>query len=90
MRSVAAVPQDAVPEVDQAAAAASSTVEPVAAPHATPGNSGQRIKHDFYQSDAYVMVSVMIKGLAPDDVECAFEERSLSVTARLHTGADYK
>lgn len=82
------LPQGAVPEVQPAAVVPQST-QPVTEPVSGSDSGALRIKHDHYQTDAYVNVSVMIKGLADADVECGFGERSLSVTAKLHTGADY-
>jgi len=97
------VPADAPPANVPTAAAAASRESAAAggqtgsapdaaasASVAAAGTADLRIKHDWYQSDANVIISIMIKGLATDDVECVFGERALSVTAKLHTGADYK
>jgi hypothetical protein len=42
------------------------------------------------QTEKFVVVTIPIKGLAKEAVKADFQERHLSVTIQLHTGADYE
>ncbi|KAI9025564.1 SGS domain-containing protein [Hyaloraphidium curvatum] len=48
-----------------------------------------KIRHEWFQNDNFVTVTVFIKGTRPEDVAVNMFERSLSITVRLPTGADY-
>ena len=46
--------------------------------------------YTYIKTDTQVVVTVMVKKLKPEDVKVEFGAKSLSVTAKLHTGSDYK
>ena len=57
---------------------------------ATPATTADRIKPDWYQKDTTVTVTLFIKKLKKEDVTVEYTAKTLSVTIKLHTGADYK
>merc|ERR1712048_822883 len=54
-----------------------------------PASDLGRIKPDWYQKDSSVVITLFIKKLRKDDVQCEYTEKTLSVSIKLHTGADY-
>lgn len=46
-------------------------------------------KHDWYQTDTYVVVSVMVKKVLPEELSVEFGERSLSLKITRATGDSY-
>lgn len=46
-------------------------------------------RYDWYQTDARVVVTILVKNRTMDDVKCDINERSLSVCVRLEDGSDY-
>eukprot|EP00053_Salpingoeca_punica_P010220 m.92052 g.92052 ORF g.92052 m.92052 type:complete len:348 (+) comp15319_c0_seq1:134-1177(+) len=79
-----------------AAAAAAAAATPLAethisapAPAPTADKQALRIQHDWYQTDTHVVVTVLVKNLKPEDVTCEFASHTLSLWAKLHTGAEY-
>eukprot|EP00039_Didymoeca_costata_P033216 m.41332 g.41332 ORF g.41332 m.41332 type:complete len:343 (+) comp9755_c0_seq2:68-1096(+) len=52
-------------------------------------NKALRPTHDWYQTGTHVIVTVLIKKLKTEDVEVDISETNLSMTIKLHTGADY-
>jgi len=53
------------------------------------GEERPRIKHDWYQTDQDVVVSVLAKSLPADAVSVTINDASLSVTAHLSSGNEY-
>ncbi|KAJ3415383.1 Cochaperone protein [Chytridiales sp. JEL 0842] len=49
----------------------------------------QKIRHEWFQNENFVTVSVFIKNLPKDAVKIDFHPRSLSVQCKLPTGSDY-
>ncbi|CAL9689038.1 unnamed protein product [Knipowitschia caucasica] len=47
------------------------------------------IKHDWYQTDSQVIVTVMVKNVPEDGLFVIFKERELSATVRLASGDNY-
>ncbi|CAG0888628.1 unnamed protein product [Darwinula stevensoni] len=56
---------------------------------ATPGGSTGKVKHDWYQTQTHVIVTVMLKGISKDDLKVHVTETTLSVTALLPNGNEY-
>eukprot|EP00912_Choanoflagellata_sp_UC4_P000197 UC4_evm2s127 len=58
-----------------------------------PGPTGSatgrgRIKHDWYQTESHVIVSIMIKNVKASDISCDFGDASLGVDIKLPPPAD--
>jgi len=49
---------------------------------------GSKLRHEWYQSDTEVVISVFIKNVKDADLETEILERSLSLNVKLPTGAD--
>lgn len=45
-------------------------------------HAASRLRHEWYQSESHVFVSVFIKNLKADDVQCEVHERSVSLSCR--------
>lgn len=59
--------------------------QPVQLPSQAP-----KIKHDWYQTETHVIITVMIKNIKQENVAIEFQEKSLSVTAtKLPNGNEY-
>ncbi|KAF9096088.1 Protein SGT1 A [Mortierella sp. AD031] len=82
--TTAAAPAADVTPVVSAAASPAST--PVPAP-LTP--AAHRVRHEWYQNDTFVTISVFIKNVKKDAVEIIFTDNALSVSVKMPTGADY-
>eukprot|EP00111_Clytia_hemisphaerica_P023360 TCONS_00068778-protein len=48
-----------------------------------------KIKHDWYQTETHVILTVLAKSLKQEKVQIEFQSKSLSVTAKLPNGNDY-
>ncbi|KAI9146125.1 SGT1, suppressor of G2 allele of SKP1 [Paraphysoderma sedebokerense] len=48
-----------------------------------------KIRHEWYQNDNYVIVSVFIKKVDPSSVSINFQPNTLSVSIKLANGSDY-
>uniref|UniRef100_A0A0P4WE96 CS domain-containing protein n=1 Tax=Scylla olivacea TaxID=85551 RepID=A0A0P4WE96_SCYOL len=48
-----------------------------------------KIKHDWYQTEAFVIVTVLVKNLKQEDVKVDFTEKTVSVSAPLPSGSEY-
>ncbi|XP_067842544.1 protein SGT1 homolog isoform X2 [Heptranchias perlo] len=48
-----------------------------------------KIKHDWYQTDSHVIITIMIKNASKDDVKVEFAERNVSASVKLSTEDDY-
>ncbi|XP_032687380.1 protein SGT1 homolog [Odontomachus brunneus] len=46
-----------------------------------------KIRHDWYQTETYVIVTILLKN--PENVKVVYEENMLSVSAKLLSGNDY-
>jgi suppressor of G2 allele of SKP1 len=63
---------------------------PVAASSAAGGSPvSTRVRHEWFQSEEYMTVSVFIKNVKQEMVEVGFSERALSVTIKMPTGSDF-
>jgi suppressor of G2 allele of SKP1 len=51
--------------------------------------TGPKIRHEWYQTDAKVIVSVFAKNVPKDQAQIQFTEKTLSVTFPLPSGSDY-
>ncbi|XP_018415977.1 PREDICTED: protein SGT1 homolog [Nanorana parkeri] len=49
----------------------------------------ERIKHDWYQTESQVIVSLMIKNVQKEDIHVQFAERELNVNVKLPSGEIY-
>ncbi|XP_041936896.1 protein SGT1 homolog isoform X1 [Alosa sapidissima] len=47
------------------------------------------VKHDWYQTESQVIVTIMLKGANNEDVRVSFEEKELSASVKLASGEDY-
>lgn len=61
---------------DSAAAAAATTPTTADDPNAMPV---PKIKHDWYQTEAFVIVTVLVKNLKKEDVKIDFTEKTVSI-----------
>jgi len=48
-----------------------------------------KIKHDWYQTETHVIITVIVKNQNKDLVSCDFTAKTLSVSAKLPSGSDY-
>ncbi|XP_048453798.1 protein SGT1 homolog [Rhincodon typus] len=48
-----------------------------------------KVKHDWYQTDSHVIITIMIKNASKDAVNVEFSERSVSATVKLSPENDY-
>ncbi|XP_060681792.1 protein SGT1 homolog isoform X2 [Hemiscyllium ocellatum] len=48
-----------------------------------------KVKHDWYQTDSHVIVTIMIKNASKDTVNVEFAERNVSATVKLSPENDY-
>ncbi|KAG0035767.1 Protein SGT1 A [Podila clonocystis] len=65
---------------------ASPASTPVPAP-LTPAT--HRVRHEWYQNDTYVTISVFIKNTKKENVDIIFTNNALSVSVKMPTGSDY-
>ncbi|ORX77530.1 SGS-domain-containing protein [Anaeromyces robustus] len=49
----------------------------------------QRVRHEWFQNENYVTISVFIKKVKPETVTIDLEERVLSLTIKLPSGSDF-
>ncbi|CAC5362465.1 SUGT1 [Mytilus coruscus] len=52
-------------------------------------NARVKAKHDWYQTQTHVVLTILIKNVAKDDCHVDVQERSLSCTVKLPSGNDY-
>uniref|UniRef100_UPI00398E47FE protein SGT1 homolog n=1 Tax=Pristiophorus japonicus TaxID=55135 RepID=UPI00398E47FE len=48
-----------------------------------------KIKHDWYQTDSHVIITIMIKNASKDDVKVEFAERNVNASVKLSAEDDY-
>ncbi|XP_057312977.1 protein SGT1 homolog [Hydractinia symbiolongicarpus] len=48
-----------------------------------------KIKHDWYQTETHIVITVLIKNLNRDDVNTEFTANTLSFSAKLSSGSEY-
>ncbi|KAG0266541.1 Protein SGT1 A [Mortierella polycephala] len=70
-------------------APATVTSAPVAVPTITATPTIHRVRHEWYQNDSYVTISVFIKNAKKESVEVNITERAVSVSVKMSTGSDY-
>ncbi|KAF9360098.1 Protein SGT1 A [Mortierella sp. AD094] len=70
-----------------AAASVTPAVAPAPAPAATP--AAHRVRHEWYQNDTYVTISVFIKNVKNESVDINITDNALSVSVKMPTGSDY-
>ncbi|RUS17539.1 SGT1-2 [Endogone sp. FLAS-F59071] len=73
-------------------AATQTPPEPAAVPVATPAPTTPitaRVRHEWFQNDTYVTVSIFMKNVKKENVDIHFTDRALSVTVKMPTGSDY-
>ncbi|KAG0281848.1 Protein SGT1 A [Linnemannia exigua] len=88
----------AVTPATVAAAAPAADVTPVVSAVASPASTpvpapltpaAHRVRHEWYQNDSFVTISVFIKNVKKDAVEIIFTDKALSVSVKMPTGSDY-
>lgn len=52
-------------------------------------SSSLKIKHDWYQTESHVVITILLKNAEKDNVKVECRECSLSVSAKLPNGSDY-
>ncbi|KAI1317193.1 Protein SGT1 A [Mortierella claussenii] len=77
----------AAPPTAAATPAPAVVTPPAAAPAATP--AVHRVRHEWYQNDTYVTISVFIKNAKKEAVDVNITENALSVSVKMPTGSDY-
>ncbi|KAF9144053.1 Protein SGT1 A [Mortierella sp. GBA39] len=90
----AATPAAAAPATVAAAAPAADVTPVVSAVASTPvpaplTPASHRVRHEWYQNDTFVTISVFIKNVKKDAVEIIFTDQALSVSVKMPTGSDY-
>lgn len=75
----AKIPADAPPP---------AKTEPVKDP-VTPQPSKEKQRYDWYQTERFVVLTIMIKGCKKEDVDIVYNQHSLSATIKLKSGSDY-
>ncbi|XP_076069992.1 suppressor of G2 allele of skp1 isoform X2 [Oratosquilla oratoria] len=80
--SQTAIPKTKMDQEKDASSKANTSVDNTAMP--TP-----KIKHDWYQTDSQVVITILIKHMAKEDVKVDFTDKTVSVTAKLPSGSDY-
>ncbi|KAI1316385.1 Suppressor of G2 allele of SKP1 [Mortierella claussenii] len=81
-----AVTADVTPVTSPSVSHASPASTPVPAP-LTP--VAHRVRHEWYQNDTFVTISVFIKNAKKDTVDINITEKALSVSVKMPTGSDY-
>ncbi|KAG0277381.1 Protein SGT1 A [Linnemannia gamsii] len=84
---VAAPAPAPTPVAAPVSAAAAAPVIAVPAAPATP--AALRVRHEWYQNDSYVTISVFIKNVKKESVDINITENALSVSVKMPTGSDY-
>ncbi|KAF8936617.1 Protein SGT1 A [Dissophora ornata] len=84
--STSATVADVTPASSPVTSHASPASTPVPAP-LTP--SAHRVRHEWFQSETYVTISVFIKNAKKDAVDVNITENALSVSVKMPTGSDY-
>ncbi|KAG0285203.1 Protein SGT1 A, partial [Dissophora globulifera] len=77
---------DVTPATSPVPAHTSPATTPVPAP-LTP--AAHRVRHEWYQNDSFVTISVFIKNARDDMVDINITESALSVSVKMPTGSDY-
>ncbi|KAF9319987.1 hypothetical protein BG003_007513, partial [Podila horticola] len=89
------------PKATTPAPVATPVATPVAAPIAAPVAPAptvipapatpaiHRVRHEWYQNDSYVTISVFIKNAKKESVDINITEKALSVSVKMPTGSDY-
>ncbi|TPX30539.1 hypothetical protein SmJEL517_g05928 [Synchytrium microbalum] len=52
-------------------------------------NTPARVRHEWFQNENFVTITIFIKNVKADTVNIVFAERAISVTVKLPIGADY-
>ncbi|KAK3847162.1 MAG: SGS domain-containing protein [Linnemannia gamsii] len=60
-----------------------------AAPAAAVTPTVHRVRHEWYQNDSYVTISVFIKNVKKESVDINITDNALSVSVKMPTGSDY-
>eukprot|EP00244_Chara_vulgaris_P004255 TRINITY_DN1834_c0_g1_i3.p1 TRINITY_DN1834_c0_g1~~TRINITY_DN1834_c0_g1_i3.p1 ORF type:complete len:363 (+),score=69.02 TRINITY_DN1834_c0_g1_i3:226-1314(+) len=81
--------QEECSPVSSAPEPASPVDMPVAPPPQAPGSKTPRFRHEFYQSDKYVVVTILAKGLKPDQLQVDYGEQMLRVVIKMPDGDDF-
>nr|XP_045582817.1 protein SGT1 homolog isoform X1 [Procambarus clarkii] len=71
----------------EAAKVSGNTMEkPEVAPDTMPV---PKIKHDWYQTESHVIITILVKNLKKEDVKIDFTDKTVSVSAPLPSGSEY-
>ncbi|KAG0366268.1 SGS domain-containing protein [Gamsiella multidivaricata] len=82
----AAAPASEATPVASPTVSLSPATTPVPAP-LTP--AAHRVRHEWYQNDTFVTISVFIKNTKKEAVDINITEKALSVSVKMPTGSDY-
>lgn len=67
----------------------SFSTAPQAVERPAPFLAPSKVRHEWFQNDNFVTVTVFVKGVDPAGVTCNFFDRSLSLTVKQPNGSDY-
>ncbi|KAG0373090.1 Protein SGT1 A [Mortierella sp. AD032] len=87
-QELAKQPKVAAPAPAPVAAPALVVATP-AAPAAAVTPTVHRVRHEWYQNDSYVTISVFIKNVKKESVNINITDNALSVSVKMPTGSDY-
>ncbi|KAF9432803.1 Protein SGT1 A [Entomortierella beljakovae] len=86
-QELAKLPKPTVVEAAPVSAPAVSTLAAAAPVPQTP--AALRVRHEWYQNDGFVTVTIFIKNVKKDTVEINITDKALSVSVKMPTGSDY-
>ncbi|GJJ68864.1 suppressor of G2 allele of SKP1 [Entomortierella parvispora] len=86
-QEIAKLPKTAPSVVTPAPAPAPAVAPAVAPAPVTP--AVHRVRHEWYQNDSHVTISVFIKNVKQESVDINITENALSVSVKMPTGSDY-
>ncbi|KAF9931518.1 Protein SGT1 A [Mortierella alpina] len=93
-QELAKMPKPAAPAVETAVAEQTPMTSPATSQTSTPLPTPltpvtHRVRHEWYQNDAFVTISVFIKNAKKEAVDINITENALSVSVKMPTGSDY-
>eukprot|EP01113_Clastostelium_recurvatum_P005280 TRINITY_DN12358_c0_g1_i5.p1 TRINITY_DN12358_c0_g1~~TRINITY_DN12358_c0_g1_i5.p1 ORF type:complete len:368 (+),score=133.71 TRINITY_DN12358_c0_g1_i5:45-1106(+) len=82
-------PTPATPSAPAPTPAPTPTPTPTPIPTPTTAPSAPKIRHEWYQNNTHIYVSIFCKGTKKEDVDIKMEAEELSVSIKLSGGSDY-
>eukprot|EP01137_Pigoraptor_chileana_P008439 Opistho-2@55279 len=75
-------------ELEQQQTASKPAPSPAPAP-VTASVPAPRVKHDWYQTDSAVVITVLAKNVKKEDVDVEYKEQAVSISVKLPAGTEY-